>query len=104
LCRAARAVAGEEGIALRSFYPFISDASYVAWRGEGAAAIAPHFPSLDREYSLPVAASQALDLDVVNLGPWGRDAHGLFERVNASYAFERLPRLIARTVQKTLEA
>ena len=36
-----------------------------------------------------------LDLDVVNLGPWGRDAHGLFERVHAPWTFERLPGLLA---------
>jgi arginine utilization protein RocB len=103
LSRAARAVAMEEGIALRSFYPFISDASYVAWRCEGTKEIGRYFPALGREYALPVEASRALDLEVVNLGPWGRNAHGLFERVHAPYAFERLPKLIARTVEKALE-
>jgi len=41
---------------------------------------------------------------VVNLGPWGRDAHGLFERVYAPYAFETLPRLLAEIVRGALKA
>ena len=43
-------------------------------------------------------------MDLVTLGPWGRDAHGLFERVNALYAFERLPRLIADVVRAALRS
>jgi len=38
----------------------------------------------------------------VTLGPWGRDAHGLFERVHAPYAFEKLPRLIAEVAKAAL--
>jgi arginine utilization protein RocB len=44
-----------------------------------------------------------LDLDVVNLGPWGHDAHGLCERVHAPFAFERLPQLIGKIVTMTCE-
>ena len=88
---------------MRPFYPFISEASYAAWRAEAPEEIAPHFPSLGREYQLPWQAARALDLDAVNLGPWGRDAHGPLERVHAPHAFERLPRLIARVVERALE-
>ncbi|HYM82158.1 MAG TPA: M20/M25/M40 family metallo-hydrolase [Candidatus Limnocylindria bacterium] len=101
LCIAARRALAREDIPVLPFYPHISDASYVAWRGEPAAQVAEHLPALGREYELPWAAAAALDLDVVNLGPWGRDAHGLFERVHAPYAFARLPRLIVETVLET---
>ncbi|TMQ61815.1 MAG: hypothetical protein E6K78_12395 [Candidatus Eisenbacteria bacterium] len=57
-------------------------------------------PSLGREYHLPVEESRALDLDVVNLGPWGRDAHGRLERVHAPHAFGVLPALLVETVQR----
>jgi arginine utilization protein RocB len=46
---------------------------------------------------------RALDLDVVNLGPWGRDAHGLFERVRCDWAFGRLPGIVAEVVKRCLE-
>jgi arginine utilization protein RocB len=38
----------------------------------------------------------------VTLGPWGRGAHGPFERVNTPYAFEKLPRLIAAVARAAL--
>jgi arginine utilization protein RocB len=63
-----------------------------------------YMPSYGREYTLPLTAMRALDLDVVNLGPWGRDPHGRFERVRCDWTFGRLPGLVARTVKRSLEA
>ena len=102
LPRAARAVLERHGMELRPYYPHISDASYLAWRAEPPAALAPLLPALHREYRLPAEEARALDLDVVNLGPWGRDAHGLYERVNAPYAFGTLPGLIAEVVRRAV--
>jgi len=103
LPRAAREVLAREGIDMRPYYPHISDASYLAWRAEPVSSLAPLIPALGREYHLPAEEARALDLDVVNLGPWGRDAHGLYERVHAPYAFDTLPRLIAEVVRRTVE-
>jgi arginine utilization protein RocB len=95
---ALRKVLGSHGLEVLPFYPFISDASYVAWREDPIDAIRHHLPSLGREYHPPFEAAADLDLEVVNLGPWGRDAHGLFERVYGPYAFGRLPRLVLETI------
>jgi arginine utilization protein RocB len=100
--RAAAVALDRAGIDLRAFYPHISEAACLAWRSDPPATVARFMPSLGREYRLPSAAAEALDLDVVTLGPWGRDAHGLFERVNAPYAFERLPRLIADVAREAI--
>lgn len=89
------AFAAAHGLPMRGAYPFISDASYLAWHCEPRSIVARHLLSLGREYDLPIEAAHALDVDVVNLGPWGHDAHRLFERVHAPFAFERLPVLIA---------
>jgi len=97
------ALAGERGLAVRSYYPLITDASYVAWRAEPPEALSRHMPALGREYRLPVEDARTLDLDVVNLGPWGRDAHGLCERVYAPYAFERLPQLVWNVITRVSE-
>ncbi len=98
-----RAIAGEPDVAVHDFYPFISDASYVSWRGDATSSLARHMPSLGHEYFLPADEAAALDLEVVNLGPWGRDAHGRFERVDAPYALERLPGLLARVIRAAWE-
>lgn len=81
LSRAAHEVLGAEGLETRAWYPYITDASLLA-----------------EHQSIP----RNRGLDIVTLGPWGRDAHGLFERVHAPYAFEKLPRLIAEVVQAAL--
>ena len=83
------------GVRLESFYRYITDASYLAWRADSSAELEALLPALGREYRLPIAESRGLNLDVVTLGPWGRDAHGLFERVHAGFAFETLPGLVA---------
>jgi len=104
LVRAARAVLGAAGVPVRDYYPSVSDSAYLAWRSDAANALAAHVPVWEREYRLPVGTMRALDLDVVNLGPWGRDAHGLFERVHAPWTFERLPQLVADVTRAALEA
>ena len=91
-----------EGVKLASFYRYISDASYVAWRADAPGEVQALLPALGREYRLPSAECRALDLDVVTLGPWGRDAHGLFERVHARFAFETLPALIAGAAREAV--
>ena len=103
LVRAATSLLAGQGMALRPFYPFISDASYVSLRRDDAGTLAREMPEYGVSYAPPLAAMRALDLDVVNLGPWGRDAHGLYERVNAPFAFEVLPGLIERVARAALE-
>ena len=100
LVRAARATLGREGIPMDDWYPLITDASYLRAPASdsGVTRWMPAIPS----WHPPLAAASRLDLDVISLGPWGRDAHGLYERVHAPYAFERLPRLLAAVVRETL--
>ncbi len=102
--RALATVLADEGLPVRGRYPFISDASYVAWRAETTQQLMRQLPGWGSRYRPPLEAAGALDLDVVTLGPWGRGAHGLYERVHAPYAFETLPRLLVRTVLEAVRA
>jgi arginine utilization protein RocB len=102
LTSAARTVLEREGHELHSFYPFITDASYLGWHAEPLAGLAKHMPALGSEYHLPAEEARALDLEVVNVGPWGRGAHGLFERVFAPHAFDTLPRVLAEIIRAAL--
>jgi arginine utilization protein RocB len=104
LTSAAREVLARGGHELKPFYPFITDASYLAWHAEPLAGLAKHMPALGAEYVLPAEDARALDLEVVNVGPWGRGAHGLFERVFAPYAFDTLPRLLAEIIRAALRS
>ncbi len=83
------------GVESKGPYPFITDSSLVAGDARLAAAAARWTPGAMRASFPP----PPLGVDVVNLGPWGRDAHGLWERVRADWAFDLLPRLIERVLR-----
>jgi arginine utilization protein RocB len=96
-------VMARNGVEVRPFHPLVTDASYLAWRAEPPDVLGRYMPSYGHEYTLSLEEMRALDLDVVNLGPWGRDPHGLFERVRCDWTFGRLPGLVADTVRRSLE-
>jgi arginine utilization protein RocB len=93
----------------REFYPYISDMSYLrldasadtsaltanmpVWQEPGA-------PPRAGAYSLPLDAIRALNLPVVNLGPYGKGAHQRGERVLMSYSFGVLPQLIWEVIAR----
>lgn len=60
------AVSSRLGIPVRTYYPFISDASFISLLG---------------------------DVPLVNLGTYGKDAHMFTERVDMEYSFKKLPNL-----------
>ena len=64
------------GIPVRTYYPFISDASFVSRLG---------------------------DVPVVNLGTYGKDAHMFTERADMEYCFDRLPNLTWELLVKILD-
>jgi arginine utilization protein RocB len=96
----------------QEFFPYLSDMSYLRldpgvdvaglvanmpiWRN-------PDGPTRPGAYSLPLEAIRALDLPVVDLGPYGRGAHQRGERVQVSRSFELLPQLILETIERLAE-
>ncbi len=45
---------------------------------------------------------QELNLPVVNIGPFGKDAHKFTERVEKNYSFVVAPKLVYDTIMKLL--
>jgi len=92
-------------LTLRGFYPYIADHSYLQLdetvRGQ-IGALVGNMPLFGRGYTLDFEAMAQLDCPVVNIGPWGKDAHGLAERVHMPYSFEVVPQLIYETVGEML--
>lgn len=115
LTLAVKSVLGKSGeqIQFRGFYPYISDLSYVrlddgveinslkknlplfGMRGKNDALYYP----LD---SIKLEDIRALGCPVVNIGPFGSDAHGLYERVHMPYSFEVVPQIIFNTIYNVL--
>jgi arginine utilization protein RocB len=57
-------------------------------------AIAANTPAWGAGLHWPAGPAFA-GIPIVNAGPWGRDYHTVLERLNAPYAFQVLPDLIA---------
>jgi arginine utilization protein RocB len=109
-------------IRFRTFYPYVSEMSYVRvdravydslpalkanfplWRDPGYHGPRDEVPQdLRRDYFIvPFDAIRALNCDVANIGPWGKEAHGNGERVHMPYSFETVPELIHNVVLRLL--
>ncbi len=102
-----------EQIQLRGFYPYISDLSYVRLDDgieiDSLKKNMPLFGMSDKKDtlyypmdSIKLENIRALGCPVVNIGPFGNDAHGLYERVHMPYSFEVVPQIIFDTIYITL--
>jgi len=60
----------------------------------------PGAPNRPGAYSLPLDAMRALDVPVVNLGPYGKGAHQAGERALMSYSFGVLPQLLYEAIER----
>jgi arginine utilization protein RocB len=93
------------------YFPLLSDMSYLrldpsvdatairmqtpTWRDEPSGGALP-----PGAYSLPLEAMRALDMPVINIGPYGRDIHQRGERALASFTFETAPQVIAEVIAR----
>lgn len=80
--------------------------SFLGSREEAAnlAVMVANTPAWDARIAVDYSAIAALDLPVVNIGPWGRDYHQRLERVQMPYSFGVLPELVWRVARDLLGA
>ncbi|MBQ9987300.1 MAG: M20/M25/M40 family metallo-hydrolase, partial [Erysipelotrichales bacterium] len=74
----------------KKFFPYISDLSYgAAPKEEGIIeAFMDNMPGYGIVYNLPMKQMQHLDLPVLDIGCFGKDAHKFTERVEKKYSYE----------------
>jgi len=115
---AAQVGAGEYGdIQFRGFYPYVSEMSYMRVDDavyESLPTLKANFPlwrDPDEEipedlrsqyFVVPFDLIRQLDCDVANIGPWGKEAHGMGERVHMPYSFETVPDVIHNVILRLL--
>lgn len=95
----------EYKLVYKKFFPYISDLSY------GAApkdimivkALKENLPGFGTSYSIPIENMQQLDLPVLNIGAYGKDAHKFTERLEEKYSFEVVPELVYKTIINLLK-
>jgi len=88
--RESRGGTGAKRLKQRHFYPYISDMSFVRMPGDGK--IAPLLDNcpVPESFELP-RPEHRLRMPVINLGPWGKDAHRVAERVHIPFLTGDLP-------------
>lgn len=88
----------------RKFYPYISDLSFASAPSDRRiTALENNMPAFGSRYNIPISDMQKLNLPVVNIGPYGKDAHQFTERIEKHYSFKVAPTLVYDTLMKLLE-
>ncbi|MFI5274525.1 MAG: M20/M25/M40 family metallo-hydrolase [Ktedonobacterales bacterium] len=95
-------------LTLDEFFPFLSDMSYLRLDPDlDVTALAENMPvwrdpgtTQPGAYSLPLDEIRALDLPVVDLGPYGKGAHQRGERLLLSRSYGWLPRLVYEVIER----
>lgn len=89
----------------KKFFPYISDLSYGAAPkdAEVVQALKENLPGFGPSYDIPIADMQELDLPVLDIGTYGKDAHKFTERIEKKYSFEVVPELVYKTIVNLLK-
>lgn len=89
-----------------SFFNGISDLSYVSYKGTmtGWGTFEKNTPVWGKRYYIPFTEMEQLAAPVLNVGPFGKDAHKKTERLNIRNAFEVLPSLLEHLVKAHMNA
>ncbi|MGM8366105.1 M20/M25/M40 family metallo-hydrolase [Virgibacillus sp. W0181] len=83
------------------YFNGISDLSYVSYKdtGKGWDVFQKNTPVWGETYEIPFTEMAQLDAPVLNVGPFGKDAHKLTERLHKDSAFVQLPFMLDTLVK-----
>ena len=95
---------GEKELKVKTFYPYISDLSYLAlpYSDFELGILKDNMPALGKSDNVPLEMMRDRNCSVINLGAYGCDAHKWTERVERDYSFRLLPHLLAGIVKELL--
>ncbi|MEG0254764.1 MAG: M20/M25/M40 family metallo-hydrolase [Vagococcus sp.] len=90
----------------KNFFPYIADISFAAApQGEDTInALKHNMPGFGTKYIMPLDDMAELNLPVLDIGPFGKDAHKYTERLETNYSFNITPELVYRTMVNLLTA
>ncbi|MFV8826227.1 M20/M25/M40 family metallo-hydrolase [Alkalihalobacterium sp. APHAB7] len=95
----------EYPIATKNFFPYISDMSFVALSDDeaGIQAVSSNNPSWGAKHYVNYQDIRDINVPVINIGPYGFDAHKQFERMELKYSLEVVPNLTNNVIQNLLK-
>ncbi|MEC5423202.1 M20/M25/M40 family metallo-hydrolase [Virgibacillus sp. C22-A2] len=82
------------------YFNGLCDLSYVNYSGssDGWTAFEENTPVWNDSYTIPFEGMQKLNAPVLNIGPYGKDAHKRTERLHIKNAFEEIPTLLEELI------
>lgn len=91
-------------IKTRAFFPYISDMSFLRLMDDEAGIVAAceNNPSWGSKHRIDYEAIRRLDIPVVNIGPYGMDAHHKHERFEIEYSTQVVPKLIDQVIRELI--
>ncbi|GGI43456.1 M20/M25/M40 family metallo-hydrolase [Mammaliicoccus stepanovicii] len=86
------------------FFNGISDLSYAKYRldDDGFQSYVDQTPVFNHSYKIPFEDIKAISAPVINIGPIGKDAHQVTERIHVKSAFEEIPFIIEHVIKNHL--
>ena len=93
-----------EKIKISKSFSGISDLSYFNLRNYKKAEkyLKPNMPNWGYDYEIPISEIEKLNVPVLNMSIYGKDAHKFTERLKIDYSFEVLPEIMKETIEKIL--
>ncbi|MED3550468.1 M20/M25/M40 family metallo-hydrolase [Cytobacillus praedii] len=92
-------------IVTRNFFPYISDMSFVALSDddEGIRAVSDNNPGWGTKHFVEYSDIRNLNVPVINIGPYGVDAHKKLERMEMVYSLDIVPNITNLVIQGLLK-
>jgi len=91
-------------IVTKNFFPYISDMSFVALSDdeEGISAVTTNNPGWGTKHYVDYEAIRDINVPVINIGPYGFDAHKQYERMERSFTLDIVPNLTNQVIQRLI--
>ena len=91
-------------IVTRNFFPYISDMSFMALSDDedGINAVSKNNPGWGTKHHVEFQDIRDINVPVINIGPYGLDAHKKLERMEMKYSLEIVPNITNLVIQNLL--
>ncbi len=91
-------------IVTKNFFPYISDMSFVALSDDaaGISAVSTNNPGWGTKHYVDYEAIRSINVPVINIGPYGYDAHKQYERMERNFTLNIVPNLTNEVVKNLI--
>ncbi|WP_226582811.1 M20/M25/M40 family metallo-hydrolase [Halobacillus litoralis] len=84
------------------YFPGLSDLSFIGPTSSSSSLsdLTKQMPIHGNGFEWPSEVMESITMPVINIGPVGRDAHQWTERLELTYSFEKLPKILTHTIHE----